>query len=199
MLRSSRPDAAAAADTIVRTLPILTALLCVGAVILTMVWMPALSPALAPWLYLAAAAPWLVLIDVRERRLPNKLVLPGFAAWALGAAWGVWADPGAGSARVLAAIAAGGAYALVLGALAWWGGMGGGDLKLGTLLGLMLGLVSPLAATLALPFAFVLGSGVAIVVIAMSPKGERRGRNIPFGPCLLFGAAVALGAGVLLA
>lgn len=167
-------------------------------VVVAMVWMPRLAPALGPWLYLAAVAPWLVLIDVRERRLPNRLVLPGFAAWTLGAAWVVLADPNAGPARVLAALAAGGAYALVLGALAWWGGMGGGDLKLGVVLGLALGLVSPAAAVIALPLAFVAGAVVAVVVLVASPKGERRGRSIPFGPCLLFGAVLALMGGVLL-
>ena len=178
---------------------LVSALASVAAVTLAMVWMPGHAPALAPWLYMAGVTPWLVLIDLRVRRLPNKLVLPGFAVWVLGVAWGVLADPDVGWARALASLAVGGAYALVLGALAWWGGMGGGDLKLGTLLGLMLGLVSPPAAAVALPLAFLAGAVVAVVVLAASPKGERRGRSIPFGPCLLLGAAVALAGGLLLA
>ncbi len=176
-----------------------TAALLVTSVMLAMVWMPKLAPALAPWLYLAAVAPWLVLIDLRERRLPNRLVLPGFVAWVLGALWVVLADSGAGWPRIAASVVAGGAYALLLGALAWWGGMGGGDLKLGTLLGLALGLVSPVAAVLALPLAFFAGAIVAVVVLATSPKGERRGRSIPFGPCLLLAGGFSLAAGVLLA
>ena len=147
----------------------------------------------------ARVAPWLVLIDLRERRLPNRLVLPGFAVWVLGALWVVLADSGAGWPRIAASVVAGGAYALLLGALAWWGGMGGGDLKLGTLLGLALGLVSPVAAVLALPLAFFAGAIVAVVVLATSPKGERRGRSIPFGPCLLLAGGFSLAAGVLLA
>ena len=188
-----------AAGMLATALLLVSALASVAAVTLAMVWMPGHAPALTPWLYLAAVTPCLVLIDLRARRLPNKLVLPGFAVWVLGVAWGVLADPDVGWARALASLAAGGAYALVLGALAWWGGMGGGDLKLGTLLGLMLGLVSPPAAAVALPLAFLAGAVVAVVVLAASPKGERRGRSIPFGPCLLFGAAVALAGGLLLA
>lgn len=188
-----------AAGMLATALLLVSALASVAAVTLAMVWMPGHAPALAPWLYMAGVTPWLVLIDLRVRRLPNKLVLPGFAVWVLGVAWGVLADPDVGWARALASLAVGGAYALVLGALAWWGGMGGGDLKLGTLLGLMLGLVSPPAAAVALPLAFLAGAVVAVVVLAASPKGERRGRSIPFGPCLLLGAAVALAGGLLLA
>lgn len=154
-------------------------------------WMPHPVAALLPWCYLATVAPWLVWIDVREHRLPNRLVVPGFGVWAIGAVALLVAVPGAGAALTTSLIA-GAAFALMLGALAWWGGMGGGDLKLGTLLGLCLGLVSGPAALLALPIAFLAGAMVALGVTAASPKGARRGRSIPFGPWLLFGAAAAL-------
>lgn len=154
------------------------------------VWMLGLSPALLPWAYLAATAPWLVRIDMGEHRLPNRVVLPGFGAWAAGAVWSVIVDPGGGAALV--SLACGAGYALLLGAMAWWGGMGGGDLKLGTLLGLALGLVSVPAAMVALPLAFLAGAIAALFVIAKSPLGARRGRSIPFGPWLLLGAAAAL-------
>ena len=155
-------------------------------------WMLGPTPALIPWWYLAAVTPWLVWIDVREHRLPNRLVLPAFAAWALGAGGVLLTSPAAWGALATSLIA-GGAFALVLGALAWWGGMGGGDLKLGTVLGLTLGLVSAPAAVLALPIAFACGAAVALGVMVASPKGARRGRSIPFGPWLLLGAGAALG------
>lgn len=161
------------------------------ALVAVVLWMPQPLAALLPWCYLAAVSPWLVWIDVREHRLPNLLVVPGFGAWAIGAVALFVSVPGAEEALTISLIA-GAAFALLLGALAWWGGMGGGDLKLGTLLGLCLGLVSGPAAVLALPIAFAAGAVVAIGVMVASPKGARRGRSIPFGPWLLFGAAAAL-------
>ncbi len=165
----------------------------VAALVAALVWMRAPAPAFVPWTYLAAVGPWLAHIDVREHRLPNRLVLPGFGAWAIGAAWILLAGPDGGGA-VVRSLLSGSAYALLLGALAWFGGMGGGDLKLGTLLGLALGLVSAPAAVLALPLAFGSGALAAAAAMAGSPKGLRWGRSIPFGPWLLLGAAVALGA-----
>lgn len=164
------------------------------ALVACVLWMLRLGPALIPWVYLAAVTPWLVWVDVREHRLPNRLVLPGFAAWGVGAAGTGITGPASGWSAVGASIIAGGIFAVVLGALAWWGGMGGGDLKLGTVLGLALGLVSVPAALLALPLAFGAGAVAALVVILTSRAGTRWGRSIAFGPWLLLGAGGALAA-----
>lgn len=163
------------------------------ALLVALAWLLGPAPALIPWAYLAAVAPWLTCIDVREHRLPNRLVLPGFGAWAIGVVWMLALPDGGGA--VVRSLLAGAAYALALGALAWFGGMGGGDLKLGTVLGLALGLVSAPAALLALPAAFGCGALAALLAIARSPRGARRGRSIPFGPWLLLGAAFALAVG----
>lgn len=168
------------------------AIVLVAVVVWALVAAPAPVPAIVPWAYLAAVAPWLTVIDVREHRLPNRIVLPGYGAWAVGAVWMLLAWPGGGGA-VARSLLVGAAYALTLGALAWFGGMGGGDLKLGTLLGLALGLVSVPAAVVALPLAFGAGAIAAAAAMASNPRGSRRGRSIPFGPWLLLGAAVAFG------
>src|ERR1700761_5571671 len=99
--------------------------------------------------------------DLRERRIPN-LVLG--TAMVLGLPLVALADPGALPGRVVAALAAGGAFLVV--ALARPGGFGLGDVKLIATIGLFLG-PAVLAAVLV---ALLAGSlyGVALFV--------RRGR-----------------------
>ncbi|MBI2040267.1 prepilin peptidase [Candidatus Microgenomates bacterium] len=66
-------------------------------------------------------------------------------------------------------------------------GMGGGDVKLGALMGLGLGFPNALVATM---LAFLLGAGVAIVLMVAGKK--RFGQSIPFGPFLVLGSLIAL-------
>ncbi len=66
-------------------------------------------------------------------------------------------------------------------------GMGGGDLKMGILLGLALGFPG---AFLSLMLAFLLGSLVGITLIIARLK--RFGQTIPFGPFLSIGAIITL-------
>ena len=65
--------------------------------------------------------------------------------------------------------------------------MGGGDLKLGAMLGAFLGWK---ALLLALFVAVVLGGVVAIVLLASGLRGRKD--PIPFGPFLAIGGAVAI-------
>ena len=67
------------------------------------------------------------------------------------------------------------------------GGMGGGDMKLATMLGAFLGWR---AALFAFFIAFTLASVVSVVLLVSG----RRGRKdlLPFGPFLAIGAATAL-------
>lgn len=118
------------------------------------------GPAAVTAFYVAAVTVPLVVTDVRERRLPNALVLPGYAFAALGLAWDALArgspgaDAGAAVVGVVPVVAAGsGAVAVVavgvgvLGLfvlLAWTGGLGMGDAKLAGLLAIALGAVGPL-------------------------------------------------------
>ena len=67
------------------------------------------------------------------------------------------------------------------------GGMGGGDMKLGAMLGAFLGWK---ALLFALFVAIVLGGAVAIVFLASGLRGRKD--PIPFGPFLAAGGAMAL-------
>lgn len=145
-----------------------------------------LRPAAIPALYLAAVTPLLVLTDLREHRLPNRFVLPGYAAAALGLVgeWVLGAPP-------FLALVAGAAYFAFLLVFAIAGGMGMGDVKLAGVLGLAAGLLDSTTAVLSPALAF-LGGGVVAVVLLVT---GRRGRHLPFGPFMLggFWAAMVLG------
>lgn len=134
----------------------------------------AAAAALIPVVYLAAVTPALVLTDLRSRRLPNRMVVPGIGVGLIAVAlqWS-WVP-----------LAAGLAYGGALYLMSLAGGIGMGDAKLAALIGLAAG-----AATLdAAVAAFLLG-GVA-ASIALHRRG--RGTRIPFGPWLLAGYWVAL-------
>lgn len=141
-----------------------------------------ITPALLLMLYVAAITPELVRIDRAERRLPNRIVIPGYgiAAVALTLQWAITATP-----PVVPVVAGIGTFA-VLFVLAIVGGMGMGDVKLGGVLGLAAGSVGITAAVLSLVMAFVLGGMAALLAL------HRGSRTIPFGPSLLAGFWVAI-------
>jgi leader peptidase (prepilin peptidase)/N-methyltransferase len=148
---------------------------------------PLASPftfAVIPLLYLAAVTPALVAIDVRQHRLPNALVLPGYPVAALGLV-GEWIRTGQPPA---VALVAGAASIVFLLALSLGGGMGMGDVKLAGVLGLAAGLVGVTPAVVSPLAAFTLGGVAALVVAARRGRGAR----IPFGPFLLAGFWIAV-------
>ena len=122
-------------------------------------------------LVVAAATVPLVLADVRERRLPNALTVPillaGLASMAGGSSVG----------RVPVELPAALVTALALGVLHAAGGLGRGDVKLGSGLALPLAAVDPGLALAAPVLAFVL-AGAWSLPSALRGGGER----IPFGP-----------------
>lgn len=140
-----------------------------------------------PLLYVAAVTPQLVRVDLREHRLPNRLVVPGLliAVVALGAQWAADGVP------PVVPLIAGASYFVFLMVLAAFGGMGMGDVKLGALLGL----VSPGlgVAVLSPALAFMFG-GIAGVVL-MAKHG--RGASVAFGPYLLGGFWIAFALSLL--
>lgn len=145
-----------------------------------------LAPHTIPALYLAAAAPELARVDLREHRLPNRLTLTGIAVGivAAGISW-------LATQQVpVVALAAGAASALLLLVLSLGGGMGMGDVKLGA----AIGLASPtLAIAVAAPLAaFLLGGAAGTVVLIARGRGSR----IAFGPYLLAGYVVALASAI---
>lgn len=148
------------------------------------------TAALPAYLYLAAIAVPLALIDLTSMRLPNAIVLPSYAV--AGLLLGLAALIGDDWPAALHALGGAGLLLTFYFALAYLvpGGMGLGDVKLAGLLGLYLGWLgwrSVLVGTFA---AFLLGGLVGVGLML----GRRAGRRtaIPFGPHMLAGALLAL-------
>lgn len=133
-----------------------------------------------------AVGVWLVALcvyDLRERRLPNWLTLPGAAVILLAAV-----VLGRGLAALAGATALGALYLLIH--LVSPKAMGGGDVKLALGLGALTGMFGADIWVLAAIGAPLLTAVYAVVVLL-----RRRGRTVPHGPsmCLASAAAVALG------
>lgn len=135
------------------------------------------GPAAVGTLYIAAVTAALVQYDLRERRLPDALVLPGFAFVGVGAAWS--SSSGGGGPLVLAIAALSGLAVLgVFLVLGSGGGLGMGDVKLAAVL----------AAALA-----------ALVVERAPPEGEPAASAVGAVGALVVGSLVlgALAAGIV--
>ncbi|WP_308798643.1 prepilin peptidase [Agromyces silvae] len=154
------------------------------------VWRLGLSPVVPAVLVFLAAATVLALVDLRERRLPNRVTGPAFVVVAVlltaaAMASGAWA-------ALLWAVLGGAAmfvtYLLV--ALASPAAMGMGDVKLAGLIGLVLGWFGFDAWLIGLLAAFVLGGSVAIIALALRRVTLRT--SIPFGPSMLAGALLSV-------
>jgi leader peptidase (prepilin peptidase)/N-methyltransferase len=152
---------------------------------------------LAAWLWFAAAGVLLAVIDLRERLLPDRALVPAVAGsavlLAVAAATGhAWLDLGR---AVLGAVVL--FTALLVLALAAPGQLGMGDVKLGVLLGLHLGWLGWPALLLGALAGFVLQSVLSIGLLATRRIGLKG--HLPFGPAMLAGAAVVVGLPGLLA
>jgi prepilin signal peptidase PulO-like enzyme (type II secretory pathway) len=121
-------------------------------------------------------------IDIAERRLPNRIVLPA-AAIVLTAQAALWPDRAL--EFILAAV--GGALVLLVPLLFLKAGVGMGDVKLMLLLGAALGS----AIVTALLVGSIAAGGYAAVLLLRGGRDARR-EAFPFGPFLVFGALVAL-------
>ena len=131
----------------------------------------------------------LVLVDLRERRLPDPLTLGGAAAVVglLAARSAITGDLVPTVHGLLGAAAMAGI--LLAFHLASPSGMGFGDVKLGLLLGLVVGARSFDLVLVALLLAGLLGAVGGLVLML---RHRRRGVTLPFGPYLVAGAALAL-------
>lgn len=153
------------------------------------------SAELPAYLVLAAAGVLLAVVDLRHRLLPNRVVGPALVAGGLlltGAAAvdGRWDDP----AR--AALGAVVLFALFLVmALISPSALGMGDVKLAGLLGLHLGWLGWDTVALGAAAGFVVQAVLSLVLLA-ARRIDLRG-ELPFGPAMLAGAVVAIGAGAL--
>lgn len=135
---------------------------------------------------------WLIVIDVREHRLPNRIVLPVFAALLLLLVIEALST-GTGAALLRAALSMlvlGGFY-VVLRAVSG-GGVGGGDVKLAAVIGLLLGWHGWQALAVGAASAFVLGALYALVLMAL--RRAQRSTRIAFGPWMIVGAVLGIAA-----
>jgi leader peptidase (prepilin peptidase)/N-methyltransferase len=124
----------------------------------------------------------IAVVDIEERRIPNRIVLPSTAA-VLVAHLALYPDR---SAEWLLA-SAGAALFLLLPLLVYPAGMGLGDVKLALLLGASLGYAVVPAMMLGIFAAFLF----AVAVLIRGGPAARK-TAIPFGPFLALGALVVL-------
>ena len=143
----------------------------------------------------AALSVVLTAIDVDVKRLPNAIVLPGWAAVVVIL----------GVTTVLASVGDAGAWEpfirALLGGVSLYlfyyvvrlispRGMGGGDVKLAGLVGTVLGWFGWGALVVGAFAAFVLGGAVGLALIVIKRAGRKTA--IPFGPWMLAGAWVGI-------
>jgi len=121
-------------------------------------------------------------IDLQHQLIPDAITLPGIlVGLLLNLATGriSWVE------SVIGILVGGGLFLVII--LASRGGMGGGDMKLGAMLGAFLGWK---ALLFALFVAIVLGGAVGAVLLGTGRRGRKD--PIPFGPFLAAGGAMAL-------
>jgi leader peptidase (prepilin peptidase)/N-methyltransferase len=151
---------------------------------------------LPAFLVLAGAAVPLTVIDLRHRLLPNRILVPAFLAGALlltlaAALTGEWPAllrAGLGAVLLFAVF-------LVL-ALISPRSLGMGDVKLAGFIGLFLGWLGWATLVLGALAGFVVQALVALLLLAGRRIGLRS--ELPFGPAMLLGAAVAIAGGDML-
>lgn len=145
---------------------------------------------LPAYLYLAAAAVALTMIDIDHHRLPNAIVLPSYGVLLALLLLPVVFDHDTGA--LLRALIGGLAlfafyFALVL---VYPAGMGLGDVKLAGVLGLALGFLGWGQLAVGAFLGFLLG-GVYSVGLVLARRAGRK-TAIPFGPFMLSGALLAV-------
>ena len=146
-------------------------------------------PALSGVAYLFAVSPRLALIDIRERRLPNKLVLPGFIVTFAGQSLAA-----AGNADTAARIA----LALISASVTFGFGLvanlknqiGMGDVKLFALISYSTAWFSVALPLVALGLACSSGA-TQIAFSALKSRALQLRGTIAFGPHLLVGFALS--------
>jgi leader peptidase (prepilin peptidase)/N-methyltransferase len=151
---------------------------------------------LPAFLVLASNAVLLTVIDLQHRLLPNRVLVPAFGAGAI-LLTGAAALTGDWPALLRAGLGAAVLFAVFLGlALISPRSLGMGDVKLAALVGLFLGWLGWTAVVVGAAAGFVVQAVVGLVLLAGRRIGLRS--ELPFGPAMLLGAAIAIGAGDLL-
>jgi leader peptidase (prepilin peptidase)/N-methyltransferase len=129
-----------------------------------------------------AALVAITVIDLRHQVIPDVITLPGIG---VGLVASVAADRVSWLQSAVGILVGGGLFVLVI--VLSRGGMGGGDLKLGAMLGAFLGWQALLVGL----FVAVMLGGLSAVALLASRRLARKDA-IPFGPFLALGGAVAL-------
>lgn len=145
--------------------------------------------ALIAFLYFAAVSVALAAIDIDVHRLPDRIVLPSYAAAVPLAVAGLIQGDLVAIWRMLAAAGILVAFYLVL-ALLKPGGMGLGDVKLAGVIGLFLGYLGWAQLAVGVGAAFLLGGVFGIVL--MLTKRAGRMTAVAFGPWMLAGAWIGI-------
>jgi leader peptidase (prepilin peptidase)/N-methyltransferase len=145
------------------------------------------GPDLAVALVLLSALVVITGIDLEHQIIPDVISLPGIA---LGLAGALWTGTPHWTSAALGVLVGGGVFWVILQAslvITGREGMGGGDIKLGAMLGAFLGWQVVL---LSIFLAVVLGGALAIALLATGVTGRKDA--IPFGPFLAAGGVIGL-------
>ncbi|WJL95362.1 A24 family peptidase [Microbacterium sp. ET2] len=145
--------------------------------------------------YLGVISVVLAVIDVRHHRLPNRIVLPSYGvggAFLLGAV--LFGAPVIALGRALIGMIVLFCFYLLLRGLSRRG-LGGGDVKLAGVLGLYLGWLGWEALAIGALAGFVVGGATGVLLI-LARRADRR-TPIAFGPAMLIGAWLVIGASVV--
>lgn len=154
------------------------------------IWASGPGPFTPALVVFAAAAAALLVIDIRQHRLPNVLVFPllGITALLIVLAGVVANDLGAAGRALLGGLILGAGYLVLY--LISPSGLGLGDVKLAPVLGMLAAWHSwPDLALMAL-LPFLLGGVVAVALLALRRVGRKT--MIAFGPYMLLGAIILL-------
>ncbi len=144
--------------------------------------------------YLGVVSIVLAVIDVRHHRLPNRIVLPSYGVGgALLVVAVLFGAPPSALGRAVAGMVVLFGFYLLLRLLSRRG-LGGGDVKLAGVIGLYLGWIGWEALAIGALAGFVVG-GATGVVLMVARRADRRTR-IAFGPAMLIGAWLVIGASV---
>ncbi|WP_421083569.1 prepilin peptidase [Rothia nasimurium] len=157
-------------------------------------WQAALASALLGWVlaYYLVCAGRLWRIDVKEHRLPDRIVLPMYllVGFPLLGIILLTSENSLAHARETA-------YSAVLMMGVYWimrkasrGALGLGDVKLAGVLGLLLGFISPLNLLWGNLLIFLAG-GLTALVLVLTRKASFN-THLAFGPFMLLGTTIAL-------
>jgi leader peptidase (prepilin peptidase)/N-methyltransferase len=153
-----------------------------AALFLVVLWTRGLGPDLVPALALAAALVAITVIDLDHQLIPDVITLPGIV---VGLVASVVTGRPPWLESILGALVGGGLFFLII--VASRGGMGGGDMKLGAMLGAFLGWKVALVAVL---LGVLAGGALAVVLLVAGRKGRKDA--VPFGPFLALGGMIGL-------